>query len=295
MSMFPSQQRQKLLVFGYVRESSNVNIPMVLTKLCESFYNKYVYWHFEGKPLDKLLSMNDASDKLYNKKPITINNITFDCVIDVNTIHFPANPGPRQSRWIKTFMTFGFEAIKYPQSISNITLYYKYHCPQMNIFKEKISLLYPTSDPLETVSEWRVYPGLPIKKTIKKKKESKTFICDIDIMEIQYNDNSKIYRKSNIFLKANTNYEFKIDELPTEKIIRKYFDNNNWCVSYYKKGISRNEYNHSFALEILALPSNVKTIKVKMTKYVRYFQNSYKWKKNSEVIYEFSYRHNQNH
>eukprot|EP01084_Bolivina_argentea_P068456 124612_1 len=183
MSMFPSQQRQKLLVFGYVRESSNVNIPMVLTKLCESFYNKYVYWHFEGKPLDKLLSMNDASDKLYNKKPITINNITFDCVIDVNTIHFPANPGPRQSRWIKTFMTFGFEAIKYPQSISNITLYYKYHCPQMNIFKEKISLLYPKSDPLKTVSEWclskkrrkirqskkRRKMCLPIKKTIKKK------------------------------------------------------------------------------------------------------------------------------
>eukprot|EP01084_Bolivina_argentea_P068457 124613_1 len=128
--------------------------------------------------------------------------------------------------------------------------------------------------------------------SIKKKKENKTFICDIDIMEIQYNDNSKIYRKSNIFLKANTSYELKIDELPTGKIIRKYFDNNNWCVSYYKKGISRNEYNHSFALEILALPSNVKTIKVKMTKYVRYFQNSYKWKKNSEVIYEFSYRHN---
>eukprot|EP00483_Globobulimina_turgida_P006517 UN06527 len=45
-----------LLVTGYIRSESEFEVPIVLIKLCSSYFGNAFHWNFYGKDLDNFLS-----------------------------------------------------------------------------------------------------------------------------------------------------------------------------------------------------------------------------------------------
>ena len=67
-----------LLTFGYVKENYKYSIPIVITELIESFYDKYFRWKIQKDKFKQLLNAQNG-DILDCKSTFKIKDIRFRC------------------------------------------------------------------------------------------------------------------------------------------------------------------------------------------------------------------------
>ena len=114
--MIPSQQQNRLLTFGYVRQNCSLSIPIVIYQLFMLFYNEWFYWNFKNMTFTQLLSMKNG-DKIYSKS-FKIKDIIFHCGLAPNGLI------NEQTNYMQLFI----QIKSLPLNISNVTIHYQLYC-----------------------------------------------------------------------------------------------------------------------------------------------------------------------
>eukprot|EP01084_Bolivina_argentea_P187529 323000_1 len=226
-----TQFQKEELIFGFIHESTNHNIPVALIKLCLSYFETVFYWIIRGKQLKKYL--NTKFKNAIISKPYFYNNIACNLEIYPNGL-FPDMSGdvslfirphlPSNIQYIETTLKFIFnDTIK--------TTTYK-------LFDHENNTDWGWTDWCLLLSECNKYNQL-------------SFAVDMNILYIKYKDN-KLYKPLH-FIKMCK--EFKKEWIINEDIINEFKNykcgkiyqsetcglGNNFCLACFPNGACQSQ------------------------------------------------------
>ena len=224
-----------------------MTIPMALNDLCLSLYNENIHIIFQSEKMPKFLSM-DNHKCIYSKRVIKYKDIELCCSICPNG-------------WTtkdKGKVIFYLERKAIPQNIKSITFICKMACPQTNTQyqmtkKKEISKL-------TALFKW--HPNLLLLTDCHGHNELE-FICNVDILNIQY-DNGTEYHKQGIIMNKQSELSWDLSDFNWSKLnfLNGPSLSNIWNISLQKEVISSGIIVDQYWLNIdlIQWPQNIKEV-----------------------------------
>ena len=107
------KQRLDLLMNGYISKNYNHNVPLAIIRLCQSFYDEYLYWTIKGNDMIKFKNCIKMGEFILSPKIYKYDEYEFQCKL------FPRGSLMESSDKCSIFM---IEALNIPSDVQSITL-----------------------------------------------------------------------------------------------------------------------------------------------------------------------------
>eukprot|EP01084_Bolivina_argentea_P201930 345087_1 len=257
--------QQELLVFGYCRKESSLNVAFVLKKLCLGFYKNNIFtWEVKKKDIQEVVQYNGVtawSDKF------RINNISMVC---------------RLSATHDGYCVFAVNIDTddaYSKTISEITVHFQVYCVESKIFYKDTAILNPDRRSASNFAMWNNY-RMKLSDYINAK--SLTFLSCVEMLDIKYNKYTQNKGGIHVFCKPAINipitieYEWSLnskslydiksefmvcdDTFPYVYGISDYFGENCFLLAYESNINLSDQPGFSLIIKVCKLPQYVQRI-----------------------------------
>ena len=290
MPSFLTKVQQDFLFYGYGRKSCRITMPMALIQLCVLFYNELFHWVFVGEKLKELLSTNNGGEVI--SKVFRRNGIPFHCSLSPNG--WKGDPVSHVAAYL--------ELNKLPLNVECIVVHYELYIVETDTYHRSTTILDWYN---ENASGWLKgkLKSSSLKQATKAAKQL-NFICNLEVLEIEYKFDPKtrikppMYRKNGIKMREIVKYKWKIpndileflksSECTDDDFFEsEYIDNKNWGMGLFKE---KRDGVFQFAawLGLYSLPEKIKNIIFQLRVY--YIVNGIETKSqkfNSKMSYPF--------
>eukprot|EP01084_Bolivina_argentea_P153090 266940_1 len=272
-SILTLQQRHKL-VFGYTKESAIRNIPPDLCDMCLRYYNDIIDWKIEGNELSKFYECK-YGEKI-NGPMFTIKDIPFKLEL------YPNGDYLRNKNMISLYLLYDEKLI--PENIKKFMLYIVFFCRERKYESRTLEIL---------KERWTRIPWywwvLPFEYAQKANFTELNIGCYIQLLHIEYNDDTPNYSMRNIKMKIKDNFEWKLNEEELNRFQTAEFDqflyspNFNYdcfCITCSPNGDRFiNDSNESVftIVKVVRLPYGVKSIRIKYTMKMLSDKMTFEW------------------
>eukprot|EP01084_Bolivina_argentea_P282429 483444_1 len=259
-----TKDQQDCLIFGYVKKITKMPV-YVLIKWCLSYYNDTFEWNVKRKQIQEIVKYGGVREE---SKPFTINNIPIRCSL-------------ASTRAKYCVYALKIDSNLCPKNISEIRIYYKLYCVESNIYYKNTSILTPSHRGAKYyLALWNVFT---MKLSEYMDKDSLTFLCHVEILDIKYNENQQgIYgfSKPPIYISEKNKYQWNVNEKLLQDLNAEFllspedvpyicqfgnsFANECFSLSYESNvGYGRGETGLHLFLGLYKLPSNIETIVIR--------------------------------
>eukprot|EP01083_Nonionella_stella_P271402 919613_1 len=285
-SILTAEQKHSLLI-GYFHCSYHYHhtstIPYELVNIISTFLDESIEWILSGDELQHFLSADTG--EVIAGPSFTMHDIQFTLYLTPNGIN-ESEQG---------YVQFLASPVFLSTNIYSVTLWYSLRCMQTaSEWNNSTIFYYNDSDcaswPVRTLSLEQI--------TAHFLYEPLEFLCYIDILSIEYMDETpSFYSSNNICMNRNAKFQWNIyDELLAEfrySVCGKYYFkhiNVNWMLETAPNGqTDEDEGSVNVLVSLLRLPNRVSGVLVHMVLYCDY--NDVTW----DLIMKFDYECNQSY
>eukprot|EP01084_Bolivina_argentea_P104975 187924_1 len=191
----------EMLFAGFIKQNYDNYYPIVLVRLCCSFFEQIFYWTLKGKELNQFLNAKTDTNTRIDSKIIRWTPIKFQFHLFPNKLYFNENG----------YVGFCWRIHQIPKWIKKIHIHYKMYCIDSFIVGQDRVLLSNDNDTCSVGHGWDVnlmefpqqYPSL----------KSLTFACFLDCKYNEDANDDEFTKKNRDVVPPNDKYRLLIDKL----------------------------------------------------------------------------------
>ena len=249
-SFVATKKQQESLAFGYIRTNAkDINVPIVLTRLCLWFYDENLYLIFgpNNRKIQSLMALAHGKAILDNVLPNRPSGILFRCMLQ--------KPGDH--------LVFSLWLLGIPNNVKSMTISYKMFYVQKNVkwgkmiktthqhwdkyFKETRKGQFVIHSPYLALSEC-------------KNEEQLEFIGHLNVLNFQYKDGSECIPHQIIKINVSNSIKWTFNKsemkmiADSKKFIGPTSNDNCWGIRWKRKRV---------VIQLLQYPQTIAKINVK--------------------------------